>query len=143
MVVKQYPILRLWLAIVLLTSLIGLVACNSTETEPSRPERLQTWLLVEPPTAPLPADRPVTVRSRTQDPEAVSHVELYAVELPSGQRNVLIRSDAAPFAQTTFTARQTFTPLQPGHYVIKVVGYNKQGQQAESDFIGFDVVETN
>jgi hypothetical protein len=88
----------------------------------------------------LQVNQPVNVRSRTQDTESrISHIELYAVELPSGEQNVLIRSDPAPFDQTTYTASQIFIPAQPGHYVIKVVGYNRQGNWAESDYIGFDV----
>jgi hypothetical protein len=70
----------------------------------------------------------------------VSHVELYAVQSPEGEEELLlIRSDPAPFDQTTFTVSQMFVPTRPGHYVIKVVGYNKLGQSAESDYIGFDV----
>lgn len=100
---------------------------------------LRTWLLVRPPDAPLLLNQPITVRSRTEDVNnQISHVELYA-ELPDRAGNVLIRSDAAPFAQTSYTTAQVFIPTQPGHYVIKVVGYNRLGQKAVSDSIGFEV----
>lgn len=138
---KRHFSLKGW-TIVAVLMIFGLVitACDLTGTDTTASEGIQTWLLVTPPESPLPANRPLNVRSRTQDPENfVSHVELYAVQLPSGDTDVLIRSDAAPFQQTTFTASQVFIPRQPGHYVIKVVGYNKLGNKAESDFIGFDV----
>lgn len=130
-------------------------ACNVDETEPTVLDGVQTRLLVKPPETALPVGSPLTVRSITEAlTPGVSHVELYAVQLPplppdeelenlSGDvdptRNVLIRSDAAPFDQTTFTAAQDFTPLRPGHYVIKVVGYNRLGQSAESEYISFTV----
>lgn len=116
-----------------------MIACVATEAEPTLPSGVRTWLLVKAPEGPLPLNEPVIVRSRTEDSQGVSHVELYAVELPSGETNVILRSDRAPFAQTSFTAIQTFIPLQEGHYVIKVVGYNRRGESAESDLIGFDV----
>ena len=131
---------RLWLTLGLLLgfSLI-LLACRSSEPETTIPPGIHTQLLVRSPDRSLPVDHPVTVRSRIEDGSGVSHVELYAVELPSGEQNVLIRADKAPFSQTSFTASQTFTPREKGHYVIKVVGYSRLGQSDESDFIGFDV----
>lgn len=139
MTVKTYSRHHLWWLIGLLLFLAFVTACQNSEEESSRPAQLQTRLLVEAPDAPLPRAQPVTVRSLTQDPRAVSHVELYAVQLPSGESNVLLRSDAAPFAQTSFTVSQTFTPELAGRYVIKVVGYNMNGDDVESNFIGFDV----
>ena len=128
------------LFILILLLLAGLLSACDFSTDRNGATQLRTWLLVRPPDTPLLLNQPVTVRSRTEDAtNRISHVELYAVELPTGDRNVLIRSDAAPFAQTSYTAAQVFVPTQPGHYVIKVVGYNRLGQRAESDYIGFDV----
>ena len=141
MLMKRRFLLQLWPIFVLLM-IVGLVvtACDSTETDTTIPQGIHTQLLVKAPEASLPLNEPVEVKSRTQDIQnCVSHVELYAVELPSGQTNVLIRSDRAPFEQTTFTTSQAFVPTQRGHYVIKVVGYNKLGDKMESDYIGFDV----
>jgi hypothetical protein len=130
----------MWSMLLLLITVGFISACNSSEEPPSLPEGLRTWLLVGEPGVPLPAGRPVEVKSRSEDfQHGVSHVELYAVQLPNGRSNVLIRSDAVPFAQTGYTASQIFTPRQPGHYVIKVVGYNTIGQKAESEYISFDV----
>lgn len=130
-----------WLSIVLLFLLaISIIGCSSGEAENALPGGIRTRLLVEAPTEPISAGSSITVRSRTESVKpGVSHVELYAVQLPSGQENVLIRSDAAPFNQTVFSAMQVFTPLEPGPYVIKVVGYNKLGQPSESEYISFDV----
>lgn len=129
---------RLQGGLIILLLAAGLItACNATETAT---QGVHTWLLVTAPERPLPRNKPLDVKSRTQDTvNLVSHVELYAVQLPSGEANVLIRSDPAPFPQTVFTASQVFIPTQPGHYVIKVVGYNKLGQSQESDYLGFDV----
>jgi hypothetical protein len=114
-------------------------ACGSSDAEPTPLPGLHTWLLVKAPDHPLPVNKPVNVRSRTEDAQAkVSHVELYALELPSGETNVLIRSDRAPFDQTTFTASQYFIPKQPGHYVVQVIGYNTIGETAPSNIISFD-----
>ena len=138
MPVKKFPI-QLWIVLILWLYAGVMTACTTTEAEPTLAPGVHTWLLVKAPEAPLPFEEPVIVRSRTEDSQGVSHVELYAVELPSGETNVILRSDRAPFAQTSFTAIQPFTPLQRGHYVIKVVGYNRRGETAESDLIGFDV----
>jgi hypothetical protein len=127
--------------LLLLLSLILLAGCDTQEAETAE-EGIHTWLLVRAPDGPLPAGKALTVKSRTEDIiNGVSHVELYAVQLPaSAERvNLLIRSDAAPFDQTTFTADQTFIPVQPGDYVIKVVGYNQLGQSDESEYISFRV----
>ncbi len=142
MLMKRRFVLQLWsIFILLMIAGLGVTACSSTsEDEIPVPQGLYTQLLVKAPESALPLNKPVEVRSRTQDAQhGVSHVELYAVELPSGEANVLIRSDQAPFEQTTFTASQAFVPTQKGHYVIKVVGYNKLGDKIESDYIGFDV----
>jgi hypothetical protein len=138
---------RGWTIFVVLMAGLMMTACNLTTTDTAKAQELRTWLLVSPPDTPLPCNKPVNVRSRTQDVENfVSHVELYAVELPAApgnaaEENVLVRADAAPFQQTTFTASQLFIPKRPGHYVIKVIGYNKLGDRAESDYIGFDVID--
>lgn len=140
MLVKRDLRWKLWsIGLLLLIGGVLLVACGPTESDTTDAASIHTWLLVRAPDGPLPASRPIDVISRTEDDNGVSHVELYAVQLPTGEKNVLIRSDPAPFEQTAFTASQAFTPMQPGHYVIKVVGYNKLGQSAESDYIGFEV----
>lgn len=130
----------------LLIIIVGLLgACSSGESTPTPVPGVHTWFLVTAPQQPLPVNRPINVKSRTEDAQhQVSHVELYAVEWPrpselSGGAPLLLRSDAVPFDQTTFTASQVFTPTQSGHYVIKVVGYNKLGAKDESDYLGFDV----
>lgn len=129
--------------LIIIVSLLG--ACSSGESTPTPVPGVHTWLLVTAPQQPLPVNRPINVRSRTEDAQhQVSHVELYAVEWPrpselSSGAPLLLRSDAAPFDQTTFTASQVFTPTQSGHYVIKVVGYNKLGAKDESDYLGFEV----
>jgi hypothetical protein len=133
------PIIYYPLIVLTLLLLAGLLPACGFFTG-TKEASLRTWLLVRPPDGPLVLHQPVTVRSRTEDANnKVSHVELYAVELPTGERNVLLRSDAAPFDQTSYTAAQVFIPNAPGHYVIKVVGFNRLGQKAESDYIGFDV----
>lgn len=133
------PIFYYSLIVLILLLLTGLLPACDYFTDPDEVS-LRTWLLVRPPDGPLLLDQPVTVRSRTEDANnKVSHVELYAVKLPTGERNVLLRSDAAPFDQTSYTAAQVFIPHAPGHYVIKVVGFNRLGQKAESDYIGFEV----
>ena len=139
MIVKEYTGLRLWIVLVLWLSVGLVVGCGSTQTEAKPLPEIQTELLVRAPDAPLPLNKSIEVESRTNAAAGVSHVELYAVELPTGEKEVLIRSDAAPLQPTTFTTSQEFTPKQAGHYVIKVVGYNRFGQSYTSNFIGFDV----
>lgn len=122
-------------------SLILLAGCDTQEAETTE-EGIHTSLLVRTPDGPLPAGKALTVKSHSEDiNNGVSHVELYAVQLPASSEriNLLIRSDAAPFDQTSFTAEQTFIPVQPGDYVIRVVGYNKLGQSDESEYISFRV----
>lgn len=139
---KNISTWQAWLIFFLLASLGLLAACGSSSGEPTPTpyQGVRTWLLVKAPDGPLPLGRAVTVKSRTEDSRhQVSHVELYAVQWPGVTGDLLIRSDAAPFDQTSFTAVQAFTPALQGHYVIKVVGYNKLGERAESDYIGFDV----
>ena len=138
--------LHLWVLLLLLLSIGLLTACSSGAAEAANQEGLRSWLLVTAPEKPLPLNKPIKVRSRTEDiTHQVSHVELYAIEWPSRQQEtaqnqtLLLRSDPAPFSQTTLTASQVFTPTLPGHYVIMVVGYNRLGQRAASDRLGFDV----
>lgn len=123
---------------------ILITACNNTgETSAQNLPEIQTKLLVRAPDGPLPLNKPITVKSLVEAKNGVSHAELYLVRLslPDGKTwdNTLIRSDAATFGQPVFTAAQPFTPLQTGHYVIKVVGYNTQGVKMESESISFDV----
>jgi hypothetical protein len=130
---------KIWIILTLLLCMSVVTACGSSDAAPTPPPGVNTWLLVKAPDQPLPVNKPINVRSRTEDGQAgVSHVELYALELPSGETNVLIRSDRAPFDQTTFTASQFFIPKQPGHYVVQVVGYNNKGETAHSNIISFD-----
>ncbi|RME73191.1 MAG: hypothetical protein D6784_12315 [Chloroflexi bacterium] len=118
---------------------VVLSACRE-EAVPTPEPGLRVQLLVATPERPLPVNQPVNVKSRTQDVvNKVSHVELYAVQWPFGQGELLIRSDPAPFEPTSFTASQVFVPTAPGHYVIKVVGYNRLGEKVESAYLGFDV----
>lgn len=142
MVVKRYAGLHLGLIVLLWLSIGLITACGGTENQ-TKPN-IQTILLVRAPDVSLPLNKPIEVKSRTDAPGGVSHVELYAVEMPSGDKNVLIRSDpvspdATSFSQTTFTASQEFIPKQAGHYIIKVVGYNQLGEKSDSNYIGFDV----
>ncbi|MBN1993271.1 MAG: hypothetical protein JW953_11250 [Anaerolineae bacterium] len=133
-------LLQLWLILILLLFAVLITACTDSQAETTPSAGVRTWLLVKEPEHPLPLDRkPVAVRSRTEAGVGVSHVELYALQLPSGETNLLIRADQAPFAQTSFTVNQTFIPTQSGHYVIQVKGYNRLGESAESDIISFDV----
>jgi len=127
---------------VVLVGLLITTGCNTADSQSEPTPGVHIRLLVKAPDNALPAGKPVNVRSRTMDAvNKVSHVELYAVQWPSGQGELLIRADPAPFDQTTFTASQIFTPTAPGHYVIKVVGYNKLGEKMESAYLGFDVTD--
>jgi hypothetical protein len=121
-------------------------------TEEAQEITIHTRLLVREPDGPLQVSKPITVKSQTEDTEnGVSHVELYIVEFtppnepssPEKESNLLVRSDAAPFDQTIFTADQIFIPTRPGDYVIKVVGYNKVGESAESEYISFRAENPN
>ncbi len=140
--------LRPGLILAVAVTLGVLTACSPTEAETPTPEGVQIQLLVTSPSQPLPVNQPVNVISRTEDAkQQVSHVELYAVEWPSkeseGQTGngdeLLLRSDAADFAQTVFTAHQIFVPTEPGLYGVKVVGYNKLGHSAATENLEFEV----
>jgi hypothetical protein len=133
---KTITFWQVWLMLALALGFI--TACGSSATEPL-PE-IETYLLVRAPDQPLPANKSIEVRSQTEAAQGVAQVNLIAVELPTGEKEVLLWSNAAPNFQTSFVASQQFTPLQPGHYVIKVVGYNRLGGNSTSDYIGFDVV---
>jgi len=131
--------LKLWWGIMVCGLSLGLfVACGANVPTPPA-KSLRTWLLVKAPATPLPLNKPVTVKSRTEDAMGVSHVELYAVQLPDGESGLLLNSEAAAGHPPSFTSSLTFIPTMKGHYMIKVVGYNKQGQSAESEYIDFDV----
>ncbi|MFN8459173.1 MAG: hypothetical protein U0401_31745 [Anaerolineae bacterium] len=126
-------------------SLLLIAACTGTGELATRdlPE-IRTQLLVRAPDGPLPLNKTITVKSLVEAQSGVSHAELYLVKFspPQGTpvENMLIRSDAAAtLGQPVFTAAQPFTPLQTGHYVIKVVGYNTQGGRMESETISFEV----
>lgn len=142
---KRYPLSPLLKIIILLLGLTLISACNTTESESVAPAGLRTWLLVGEPTAPLPAGQPVEVRSRSEDVEnGISHVELYLIQFQPEtgavvDEEILIRSDAAPFAQTGFTASQIFAPKEAGRYVIQVKGYNQIGESVRSNTISFAV----
>lgn len=139
MIIRKYGRLRLGLVIALWLGVGLMAACTVDGAEVESLPEIQTQLLVRAPDAALPLNKSIEVQSRTDAADGVSHVELYAVELPTGEKEVLIRSDAASLHPTTFTTSQEFIPRQPGHYVIKVVGYNRSGQSHTSNFIGFDV----
>lgn len=139
MIGKKQAGWRLGMVVALWVSAGLMVACEPTATESKPLPEIQTQLLVRAPDAPLLLNKTVEVESRTDAEGGVSHVELYAVELPTGEKDVLIRSDVASLHPTTFTTSQEFIPRQAGHYVIKVVGYNRSGQSHTSNFIGFDV----
>jgi hypothetical protein len=140
--------LRLGLILGAVVVLGLLTACSQTQAETPTPEGVHIQLLVTSPSQPLPLNQPVNVISRTEDPtQQVSHVELYAVEWPSKETEggdgkgdeLLVRSDAADFSQTVFTAYQRFVPTEPGRYGIKVVGYNKLGYSAVTGTVEFEV----
>lgn len=144
MVAKNITATVLGRCLILLLSVVLIAACNTTPAEVCTASEVpETVLLVREPAGPLPVNRPVTVKARTKDAKCgVSHIELVAVELPpntQGQSfaNVLIRADAPPFEQTTFTAEQTFVPTHSGDYLIKVKGYNLVGNWQESASIRF------
>lgn len=137
----KLPLLGIGLCI----ALILMTACNSAGGTATKdlPE-IRTQLLVRAPDKPLPLNKAITVKSLVEAKSGVSHAELYLVKLSASGgttalENTLLRSDAAAFGQPVFTAAQPFTPLQTGHYVIKVVGYNTQGGKMESESISFDV----
>jgi hypothetical protein len=136
---------RLWMILILLWIVNFTAACGVTEPDVTGRDTIHTWLLVRAPESTLPVGRPITVKSRSEAPlPGVSHTELYLVEFRTPDNalvfdNVLVRSDAAPFAQTVFTADQIFTPTAAGHYVIKVVSYDRVGRSDESEYIGFSV----
>ncbi len=135
--VKRYAGMYLGVILVLLLSAGVVAACGSTSAQTAALPEIQTQLLVRAPDGPLPLNKSIDVISRTEATNGVSHVDLY-VTLPSNEE-VLVRSDAATFQQKSFMTSQMFTPKQAGHYVIKVVGYNKQGKSYPSNSIGFDV----
>lgn len=137
MMVKKCAGWRLGFVTILLLSLGLITACRSADTQAQPLPEIQTELLVRAPDGPLPLNKSIEVRSRTDASAGVSHVDLL-VTLPTNEE-ILVRSDAAAFQQKSFTASQTFTPKQTGHYIIKVVGYNQQGTPYTSNSIGFDV----
>ena len=135
--IKRYTNLHLGVILVLLLSTGLIAACGSNAARTAPLPDINTELLVRAPDGPLPLNKSVEVKSHTQAKDGVSHVDLY-ITLPNNQE-VLARADAAAFGQTDFIISQMFTPKQTGHYVIKVLGYNKQGTPAPSNSIGFDV----
>ena len=146
MIVRKPIPLRLWGIIILVLSISLLTTCGSSDdAETTVSKEFSTWLLVREPDNSLLAGQPINVRSRSEDAvNGISHVELYLVEFqpegsPDVTRDLLIRSDAAPFEQTSFTASQIFTPRQSGRYAIKVKGYNKIGDSRESEILSFVV----
>lgn len=140
--------LRLGLILGVIITLGLLTGCSQAGADTPTPEGIQIELLVTTPSQPLPVNQPLNVISRTEDPtQQISHVELYAVKWPSQETEgrtgtgaeLLLRSDAADFAQTAFTAHQRFIPTEPGRYGIKVVGYNKLGHSAATEELEFEV----
>jgi len=143
---KYISLLFLSIAVLALVGLGLATGCTSSKTAQTD-TGLRTWMLVRAPDAPLPVNQPVVVKSRTRDPNHhLSHVELYAVDIPAADAagstktvNLLVDTQFVPFEQTTFTANQTFIPSASGEYLIKVVGYNVNGEKSESEYIRFAV----
>ncbi len=131
-----------WVSLMIIIFILAfaVAACSSTEEPETTYTGVNTQLLVTEPNAPLFVNDQVEVISKSDDSQyGISHIELYAVQLPDGNTDVLLRSDAAPFNQTSFTASQIFTPKQPGRYVIQVIGYNHIGEASITNALGFDV----
>jgi hypothetical protein len=129
---------QLWLITGLLLGAGLLTACGSSQQLPG----IETTLLVGAPEHALPVNKPVIVKAQVVAEEGVSHAELY-LGPAAGQDTdmVLLRADAPQPAAypTTYVVSQQFTPLQPGDYVIKVVGYNRLGLADTSDYLSFKV----
>ena len=130
----------------------GLTTACSGNNEAPLPKEFQTRLLVTEPLQPLSVNEMYTVRSRVEAPESgVSHVELYVVELTAttGEiqaANILVSSQAPqPLGVTTtvFNAEQLFIPKQPGEYAIQVMGYDKAGEARPSEFLRFEVTNSD
>ena len=131
-------LMRLMIVIFILALIVA--ACSFSEEPETTYTGVYSQLLVTEPDGPLFVNDQVEVISKSDDSQyGISHVELYAVQLPDGNSDVLLRSDAAPFNQTSFTASQIFTPKQPGRYVIQVVGYNRIGEASTTNALGFEV----
>lgn len=153
MVTRKYATLSILSLLILLLSFGLMTACSGNQQ--TIEQTFQTSLLVSEPTTSLTAGEQYDIKSRTQAPNGVSHVELYVVEyVPFGgappevipllpYKDVLISSQAAPYNQTIFTANQYFIPNQPGEYLIKVVGYDKAGDSRESQFLRFTAVSSD
>jgi hypothetical protein len=134
---KRNTGLHVGIILVLLLSASLMAACGPGEAQTEPLPDIKTELLVRAPDTPLPVNRTIEVKSRTEAADGVSHVDLY-VTLPGGEK-VLVYSDAAQFQQKTFIVSQIFTPRAVGHYSIEVIGYNHQAQPFSSNIISFDV----
>ncbi len=142
MPVKQRNSSARLVSLIILIFILTLVvaACSSSEEPETTYTGVNTQLLVTEPNGPLLLNEQIGVKSTSNDSQyGISHVELYAVQLPDGNSDILLRSDAAPFNQTSFTASQIFTPKQSGRYVIQVVGYNRIGESSITNALGFEV----
>jgi len=114
-----------------------MLSCSSN-TEPEKV--FETRLLVRAPDQPLPVNRPVKIISRSDDPNnEISRIELVLVSTPNGEKDLIAGVSPAPSGQTVLTAEQEIVPLMPGDFVVKAVGYNKLGEQTESEYISFTV----
>ncbi len=114
-----------------------ILSCSSN----NEPEKVfETRLLVRAPDKPLPVNRPVKIISRSDDPNnEISRIELVLVSTPNGEKDLIAGVTPAPDGQTILTAEQEIVPLMAGDFVVKAVGYNKLGEQTESEYISFTV----
>ena len=140
------------LSLLILALSFGLTTACSGNNEVPLPKEFQTRLLVTEPLQPLSVNETYTVRSRVEAPESgVSHVELYVVEFTAttGEiqaANILVSSQAPQplgVATTIFNAEQLFIPKQPGEYAIQVMGYDKTGEARPSEFLRFEVTNSD
>lgn len=133
MVKTKYAVL-----VILGIVVLSLVLSCSSETPD---KEFETRLLVRAPDQPLQINKPVTVISRTDDPDNnISRIELVLISTPhSEDKNLVVDVTLAPDEQTVLTAEQVFIPSMPGDYVLKAVGYNKNEQDdpTESQTISF------
>lgn len=79
--------------------------------------------------------QPVTVISKSVDPQGVARVELRA-----NGRVVAIQSNPQPQPNQALLVNQFWTPTLVGNQIIQVVAYNTAGVAGESEFVFVQVV---